>query len=152
VPDNAYCADVADWPEQDVALELGVLELVNQRRAEGANCGPEGSFGPAPPVGLAPGLICAARVHSLDMAVRGFFDHTNPDGESPFDRMGYAGYSYITAGENIARGQNSAAAVMDAWMNSPGHCRNIMSPDFAELGVGAISGSFHWTQVFGTPQ
>lgn len=154
VPDNAYCSDVAMWDAQHLALEDEILEIVNQVRAQGANCGSSGSFGPAGPMTMAPALRCAARVHSKDMADRNFFDHTNPSGESPFDRMGMAGYNFSTAGENIAAGNPTAAATMDQWMNSDGHCGNIMNPDFTEIGVGYYPGGQYghlWTQVFGRP-
>ena len=154
VPDNAYCQGVADWNPSYTALENQILEIVNQRRAEGANCGSAGSFGPAGPLSMNPALRCAARVHSKDMVDRNFFDHTNPSGESPFVRMGHAGYSYSTAGENIAAGNSTAAATMQQWMNSDGHCGNIMNPAFTEIGVGYYPGGQYghvWTQTFGAP-
>ncbi len=154
VPDNAYCMDVAQWEPQWAQLEQEILAIVNEVRAQGANCGSEGSFGPTQPLTMQPNLRCAARVHSKDMADRSFFDHTNPSGESPWDRMGQAGYSYSAAGENIAGGNGTAAATMDQWMNSDGHCANIMSPNFTEIGVGYYPGGqwgHLWTQAFGSP-
>ncbi|MEX1367988.1 MAG: CAP domain-containing protein [Nannocystaceae bacterium] len=153
VPDNPYCQEVADWNPGWVQLELDVLELVNEYRASGANCGSEGSFGPAPALTMNPALLCAARKHSKDMNDRMFFDHTNPSGESPWDRMGQAGYSYSAAGENIAGGSPDAAGTMNQWMNSDGHCANIMNPSFEEIGVGYHPGGqwgHLWTQAFGS--
>lgn len=152
VPDNAYCTDVAGWDPAWSQLEQQVLDLVNQYRASGYNCGSGGNFGPAGPLTMQPNLRCAARVHSKDMDERNFFDHTNPSGESPFDRMGMAGYSFSTAGENIAGGSPDAAGTMDQWMNSSGHCANIMNPSFTEIGVGYHPGGNWgtlWTQAFG---
>lgn len=152
VPDNAYCEEVATWDPSFAQLELDVLAIVNQVRAQGANCGSEGSFGAAPPLTMHPALRCAARKHSKDMNDRMFFDHTNPSGESPWDRMEQAGYSYSAAGENIAGGSPDAAGTMDQWMNSDGHCANIMNPNFAEIGVGYYPGGEWgtlWTQAFG---
>lgn len=154
VPDNAYCSGVADWDPAWTDLENEILVIANQRRAEGANCGSEGSFGPAGPLTANPALRCAARVHSQDMVDRNFFDHTNPSGESPFQRMGEAGYQYSTAGENIAAGNSTAAATMQQWMDSDGHCSNIMNGSFTELGVGYYPGGQYghvWTQNFGAP-
>jgi uncharacterized protein YkwD len=154
VPDNAYCDEVASWDPQWAQLEVEILAIVNEVRGQGANCGSAGSFGPAGPVSMQPALRCAARKHSKDMADRNFFDHTNPSGESPWDRMGQAGYSYSTAGENIAAGNSTASATMDQWMNSDGHCGNIMNPDFDEIGVGYYPGGQYghlWTQAFGSP-
>jgi uncharacterized protein YkwD len=152
VPSNAYCDPVASWDTAMVEFEEDVLVLVNEARAAGATCGSQ-SFGAASPLTMNPALRCAARVHSKDMSDRSFFDHTNPDGEDPFVRMDRAGYSYFTAGENIAAGQSSPQEVMAGWMDSPGHCSNIMNPDFTEIGVGTFEGPgqfrFLWTQTFG---
>ncbi|MFJ6655247.1 sigma-70 family RNA polymerase sigma factor [Streptomyces sp. NPDC091377] len=119
-----------------------VLELVNAERAE-AGCSPVRQNGT---------LATAAQRHSADMAARDFFDHTNPDGADPGDRMTAAGYRWSTYAENIARGQQSAAAVMDGWMNSPGHRANILNCSVKEMGLGVHEGSGGpwWTQVFGT--
>ena len=86
------------------------------------------------------------------MVDRDFFSHVNPDGDLPWDRMEFAGYNWSAAGENIAGGQNSPAAVVNAWMNSDGHCANIMNPNFEDIGVGYYPGGdygHYWTQVFG---
>jgi len=152
VPDNAYCTNVTSWDQGWSQLEQDVLDLVNEVRATGYNCGSGGNFGPAGPLTMQPNLRCAARVHSKDMDERNFFDHTNPSGESPFDRMGMAGYSFSTAGENIAGGSPDAAGTMDQWLNSSGHCANIMNPSFTEIGVGYHPGGNWgtlWTQKFG---
>ncbi len=154
VPDNGYCADVADWNPGWTQLEVEILAIVNQRRSEGADCGTAGSFGPAGPLTMNPALRCAARVHSQDMVDRSFFAHDNPSGESPFDRMGLAGYDYSSAGENIAAGNSTAADTMQQWMDSDGHCGNIMNDGFTELGVGYYPGGQYghvWTQAFGRP-
>lgn len=155
VPGTEYCAAVADWSEAESLFEDEVLVLVNERRAGGASCGGQ-SFGAAGPLTMDATLRCAARVHSLDMVTRGFFDHANPDGEDPFDRMERAGYRFSTAGENIAAGQPTPEAVVQGWMESPGHCGNIMNADYTELGVGyvrtdAAQFPHYWTQVFGRP-
>jgi uncharacterized protein YkwD len=97
------------------------------------------------------GLTFVAIGHSEDMAERGFFDHINPDGEQPWDRMNGAGVTgWKAAGENIAAGYPTAAAVTDGWMNSPGHRANIMNPEFNCVGVGVYEhqGRLYWTQLF----
>jgi uncharacterized protein YkwD len=149
IPSSEYCDPVVEWSVDLSVVEGEIVEIVNERRAQGADCGPEGSFGAADPLAVHGALHCAARVHSLDMLEREFFDHVNPDGETPFDRMARAGYAYTAAAENIAQGQISADEVMSSWMSSPGHCRNIMDPHFTEIGVGVADGA-HWTQTFGT--
>lgn len=154
VPDGVpYCDPAKLWEPAWKKLEEDVLVIVNEKRAQGADCGSEGVFGPAGPLTMHPALRCAARMHSKDMADRDFFDHTNPDGDSPWDRMGKTGYgAYTNAGENIAAGSPTAAGTMDQWMNSDGHCANIMNPDFEHIGVGYYPGGQYghlWTQVFG---
>ncbi|MFF6777101.1 sigma-70 family RNA polymerase sigma factor [Streptomyces sp. NPDC012637] len=117
-----------------------VIELANAERAK-AGCGPltEHSL-----------LTRAAQGHSDDMAARDFFDHTNPDGADPGDRVTAAGYRWSTYGENIAKGQRTPADVMEAWMNSPGHRANILNCSFKEIGIGIhTAGGPYWTQVFG---
>ncbi|NDU77667.1 RNA polymerase, partial [Actinomadura sp. DSM 109109] len=96
-------------------------------------------------------LQAAAQGHSADMVARGFFDHTNPSGKDPGDRITAAGYRWSTYGENIAAGQRTPAAVVSAWMNSPGHRANILNCRFKNIGVGVAlkSGSPYWTQNFG---
>ncbi|WP_151483833.1 CAP domain-containing protein [Streptomyces albicerus] len=120
--------------------EAEVLALVNEERAK-AGCSP---------VTASSSLAALAQDFSEDMAARGFFDHTDPSGASPWDRAAKLGITNL-GGENIARGQADAAAVMEAWMNSPGHRANILNCDFKTLGVGAhfASGGPWWTQDFG---
>ncbi|MFD0901822.1 CAP domain-containing protein [Actinomadura sediminis] len=117
-----------------------VVALVNEARA-GKGCGPVRGNAL---------LDRAARGHSADMAARGFFDHTDPDGDGPGDRIRSAGYRWSTYGENIAKGQPSPERVMESWMNSPGHRANILNCAFDEIGVGVVeAGGPYWTQVFG---
>ncbi|WP_432138943.1 CAP domain-containing protein [Streptomyces sp. bgisy154] len=124
--------------EDQAAAE--VLRLVNEERAK-VGCSA---------VSANSALAQLAQAFSEDMAARGFFDHTDPDGNTPWDRAEKAGVSGM-GGENIARGQADAAAVMEAWMNSPGHRANILNCDFKTLGVGVHfgSGGPWWTQDFG---
>ncbi|MGW8887510.1 sigma-70 family RNA polymerase sigma factor [Streptomyces sp. NPDC055749] len=97
-------------------------------------------------------LATAASRHSADMAARDYFSHTAPDGSDPGDRITAAGYRWSTYGENIAKGQRTAADVMDSWMKSPGHRANILNCSFKEIGVGVkdTSAGPVWTQNFGT--
>ncbi|MEU9060500.1 CAP domain-containing protein [Streptomyces sp. NPDC048430] len=117
-----------------------VLTLVNQERAK-VGCSP---------VTTSASLTALAQDFSEDMAARDFFGHTDPDGATPWDRAAAAGVQSL-GGENIARGQADAQAVMDAWMNSDGHRANILNCDYKTLGVGVHlgSGGPWWTQDFG---
>jgi len=151
VPDTEHCAPVSDWPEEWADLEQAVLELTNVARAEGANCGGE-DYPPVEPLTMHPQLRCSARLHSQDMATHEYFEHTTPDGVDFAQRVEAAGYEWMVVGENIAMGATTAEDVIDGWLNSPGHCTNIMAEDFEELGVGhdptGAVGTL-WTQNFG---
>jgi uncharacterized protein YkwD len=153
VPAIEHCAPVADWDPAWVAFEDEVLRLVNENRAMGWNCDAEGEFGPAGPLTTQPNLRCAARLHSQDMDMRDYFAHDNPDGDGPSERMDAAMYMGGTWGENIAMGQRTPEQVVSGWMESDGHCANIMRPQFTEIGVGFFQGAdrsaFYWTQNFG---
>ncbi|MEU6810620.1 CAP domain-containing protein [Streptomyces sp. NPDC046831] len=122
------------------AAEAEVLRLVNEERAKAGLA----------PVSASSALTDLAEDFSQAMATQDFFDHTDPSGASPWDRAAKAGVTGL-GGENIARGQADAAAVMEAWMNSPGHRANILNPDFKTLGVGVHlgPGGPWWTQDFG---
>ncbi|MEU9577131.1 CAP domain-containing protein [Streptomyces chilikensis] len=125
---------------REEAARAQVLQLVNQERSA-AGCSPVKADGE---------LVELADDFSRAMAEQGFFDHTDPSGATPWDRAEAAGVSNL-GGENIARGQADAAAVMEAWMNSDGHRANILNCDFKSLGVGVhfASGGPWWTQAFG---
>ncbi|MFH8613562.1 CAP domain-containing protein [Streptomyces sp. NPDC017979] len=124
----------------ETKLESQVLALVNQERAK-VGCSP---------VQYDAALAKLAGNFSSDMAKRGFFSHTDPDGDTPWDRAEQAGVKNLAA-ENIARGQADAAAVMESWMNSDGHRANILNCDYKTLGVGVHlgDGGPWWTQNFG---
>lgn len=143
-----------EWPQEWVDQEQEVLRLVNIQRTIGAVCGDRPMGGGAPLLEMDEVLRGTARAHSRDMAKRGFFDHVNPGGKDPFDRIAAAGFTGAEPwGENIAGGQPTAASVVDDWMHSPGHCENIMEPQFRVLGVGLYveQGTelvLYWTQNF----
>ncbi|MGB7604625.1 MAG: SafA/ExsA family spore coat assembly protein [Lutisporaceae bacterium] len=95
-----------------------------------------------------------ARYKSADMANKNYFSHTSPTYGSPFRMMESFGIRYSSAGENIAMGQRTPQEVMNAWMNSPGHRANILSPSYTQIGVGLAknqSGKAYWTQMFIKP-
>lgn len=99
-------------------------------------------------------LSRVARYKSQDMINKGYFSHTSPTFGSPFKMMEDFGIRFVAAGENIAYGQNTPAEVMNAWMNSPGHRSNILSPTYTQIGVGLARdryGRCYWTQMFIKP-
>ncbi|WP_193224695.1 SafA/ExsA family spore coat assembly protein [Bacillus sp. B1-b2] len=93
-------------------------------------------------------LSRVARDKSMDMSQKNYFSHTSPTYGSPFDMMRAYGVSYKSAGENIAQGQTTAQAVVNAWMNSSGHRANILSGSFTQIGVGYYGSGNYWTQMF----
>ena len=158
VPATPACMAVSMWSAEWTAFEQEVLKLVNENRAKGWNCDTEGQKPAAGPLTMEPTLRCSARLHSKDMADRMFFAHDNPDGKNPGARMTAAGYSGRTWGENIAKGQTTPAQVVAGWMDSDGHCSNIMNASFNLIGVGYFAGmssnprfnsELYWTQNFG---
>lgn len=120
-----------------------VVNLVNAERAK-AGCGA---------LSIDDKLMTAAQRHSQDQADHRNMSHTGSDGSDAGDRLDRVGYSWRTYGENVAWNQKTPAAVMDAWMNSPGHRANILNCAFTEIGVGvASSNGPYWTQVFAAPR
>ena len=93
-------------------------------------------------------LCSYARVKSQDMHDSGYFSHTSPNYGSPFDMMKQFGVTYAHAGENIAMGYSTPAAVVEAWMNSEGHRANILSASYTQIGVGYVPDGGYWTQWF----
>lgn len=147
-----------DTPEAGLTLaqiQQQVFDLTNQARRTARTCGTK-SYPAVPALKRNAKLDTAAVKHSVDMANNNYFDHKGLDGSQPWDRMKREGYNYGYAGENIAAGNSTAAATVDQWLKSAGHCANIMSPNFKEIGIGygAKSGSkytYYWTQNFGSP-
>ena len=132
------------------------LQLVNEVRARGARCG-QRSFGPAPPVRLSDTLAGVAFGHADDMAKHNYFEHEDRTGRSPADRVRAVGYQEKLVGENIAYGPKSADEVVQGWLESPGHCENIMDPRFAEMGIAFAAGQssrrgLFWVQLLVAPK
>lgn len=99
-------------------------------------------------------LSRVARYKSQDMINKNYFSHQSPTYGSPFNMMETFGIRFSAAGENIAYGQRTPAEVVNAWMNSPGHRANILSPSYTQIGVGLAkksNGTPYWTQMFIKP-
>ncbi|WP_309617585.1 CAP domain-containing protein [Salinibacterium sp.] len=117
-----------------------VVVLANQKRAE-VGCGP---------VSDDSAFAAVAHAHAVDMSERNYFDHTTPEGVTPWDRAGAAGLD--ARGENIAAVSPTSAGVIEAWMGSPGHRDNMLNCEHTKLGVGVyLTGphSPYWVQLFG---
>ncbi|MCE8024843.1 MULTISPECIES: CAP domain-containing protein [Halomonadaceae] len=149
-------ADTASAECELSADQREMLERVNDARSEGRQCGDE-EFSAADPLEWNCHLAEAALDHSRNMAEEEFFDHTGPDDRGVTARVSDTGYVWQAVGENIAAGQAEVERVMQGWLESPGHCANIMSGDFSEMGAAshAAEGSRYspfWTQVFAHPR
>ena len=141
---------------QAPVLATRVLQLINEVRARGTRCG-ERSFAPAPPVKLSATLAGVAFGHAADMARHNYFEHKDLAGRSPAERVRAVGYQEKLVGENIAYGPKSAEEVMRGWLDSPGHCENIMDPRFAEMGIAYAAGrdsrrGLYWVQLLADPR
>jgi uncharacterized protein YkwD len=141
---------------EPAAQAARVLELVNAARAEERKCGHQ-SFAPAPALTPSAVLAAAAAAHAHDMAEHAELTHTGSDGSKPADRITRAGYEWRASGENVAAGQRDADAVVAVWLESPGHCANIMEPNFTEVGVAFVqvpgaNPNIYWAQSFATPR
>ncbi|MCA1053781.1 SafA/ExsA family spore coat assembly protein [Rossellomorea aquimaris] len=138
-PGQSIAIPGVDQTAQNYTYE--VVRLVNAERAK---------------VGLSPlkenwELSRVAKYKSQDMIDKNYFSHTSPTYGSPFQMMKDFGISYQAAGENIAAGQRTPSEVVEAWMNSEGHRKNILSPTYTEIGVGYVKGGsygHYWTQMF----
>lgn len=121
-----------------LAFESEVVSLVNGIRAQ---------YGLSA-LTINQDLCQVARYKSQDMAEKGYFAHESPTYGSPFQMMQSFGISYRTAGENIAYGQRTPEAVVNAWMNSSGHRANILNSSYTQIGVGFYASGYYWTQMF----
>ncbi|MFN5048472.1 CAP domain-containing protein [Roseateles sp.] len=161
VPGPAADSGLSSAQQCELAdFQAELLRLVNERRARGAVCGTQ-SLPAAPALGWKASLAQGAARHSQDMVDKSFFSHTGSDGSSAGQRISAAGYSWSRWGENIAYGYTSSAAVVEGWMKSEGHCRNIMNAAFTEMGLACVRQSqsnsassvrWAWTQVLATPR
>jgi uncharacterized YkwD family protein len=144
VPASQETIEKIDTAAPQGNYESQVIDLVNKERSA---------------QGLAPlkynsQLAKVAAAKASDMRDNNYFSHTSPTYGSPFDMMKSFGIKYNAAGENIAKGYRTPKAVMDGWMNSPGHKANILNGNFTEIGVGYVtdsSGSGYWVQMFIRP-
>lgn len=152
------CRDPSTWPKAWADFEAEVILLANERRAEGASCG-NTEYPATTPLVTDDAAREAARCHSLDMASNNFFEHTSSNGDELPDRAAEAGFEAGTQGENIGAALSSPTKVIENWMGSPEHCKNIMRESFTRVGVGLVSGNdaglstqynMYWTMNLGS--
>lgn len=140
-PNWIYPGQVLTIPQEDslvLEYESEVIRLINEIRVQN---------------GLKPltenwELSRVARYKSQDMVDNRYFSHTSPVYGSPFQMIRNFGLSFRSAGENIAYGQRTPQAVVNAWMNSSGHRANILNASYTQIGVGYVASGHYWTQMF----
>ncbi len=134
-------------------MRIAMLDAINQSRANARQCG--SSHWPAVAALVWDSrLTAAANAHSTDMANNNFFSHTGSDGLSAAERATQAGFAWRALGENIASGQQNVTQVHESWLQSPGHCNNIMAEQFNAVGASCVQQTVspfatYWTVVFG---
>jgi len=147
------------WPERDFFARqiAGLADLGAVRTAMLAQVNAARRAAGRPPLAADPHLDAAAQEHAQDMVTRAYYDHDTPDGLTPRRRVEATGYLAHKVGENIAEGQFSVDEVMSGWLGSSGHRRNVLDPEFTDLGVGLAVGRFEdrlrilWVQEFAVP-
>jgi uncharacterized protein YkwD len=159
VADPVDCSVSGDgyWSAGWASIECEVLDETNYRRSLGADCGTEGVWPSAGPLTMNANLRYAARIHTDWMASVDDLSHDSPGGpigDDLSERVDASGYNWVAIAENIAAGYSSPQDVLDGWMSSDGHCRNIMNSNYDEIGIGYVYDSsttydHWWTQDFG---
>ena len=146
-------ADGAPLPTPDDAALLDhVFEHLNAIRARGGRCG-GAEYPPGAPLTRSAALDQAARAHAEDMARNSFLAHTGSDGSNPGERVSRTGYHWEAVAENVASGQTSADDIAATWLESPGHCANLMDAKYAETGIAYALNpgdgrDIYWVQVY----
>lgn len=145
-------------PASQDAASVGreVLKLVNAARAHPRTCGSR-KLAAAPALKAAPLLDRAALTHAKDMTRHSLFEHQGSDGSTPAQRVTAAGYRWRTVAENIAAGARDAKTVVQGWIDSPGHCANLMGAQYTEMGIAYAvdpnsDAGIYWAQVFASPR
>jgi uncharacterized protein YkwD len=169
--DNSVAIAGVEHRQIDISVqEQELLDAINKARSVKRDCYPDddsrGVVGPSPKLYWNDELYASALEHSTDLAMSDTFSHYGSgteyditgNGEPSifYERIVANGYSnYYSVGENIAGGQETLDEVMYAWLNSPGHCENIMNPNYTEVGVAIVTEAdstygIYWTQNFGS--
>ena len=133
-----------------------MLSRINAARGQSRQCGDQ-NFKAVELLTWSCKLETAAQQHSQDMAENDYFSHTDPSGVGIEQRISNQDYRWQAVGENIAAGHTSISAVVNGWLESPGHCQNIMNATFTEMGMAKANEpdsrySTYWTQTLGNPR
>lgn len=151
---NDLVEDQIQNASEQQAMAIEAIRLTNEARNQRRQCGDQ-TYDAVGALAWNEQLAEAALAHSVDMAARNYFDHTSPDGENPGARVAETGYDARTWGENIAAGYATIEQAIAGWLNSPGHCANIMNGNFNEFAVMSAQSpnsayGTYWTMVLGS--
>ena len=138
------------------AVAHRVRQLINGARTRGRRCGSK-SFYATRPLQQVLALDHAALAHAREMAAHSYLGHQARDGSMPAQRVMRVGYAWSAVAENVAAGQPSAEEVVTTWLESPGHCANLMNPRYTETGIAfavdkASAKGIYWAQLYATPK
>jgi uncharacterized protein YkwD len=137
-------------------FQQDLLNRINQARAIGRMCGTT-FYKAAEAINWNARLFDAAAAHAGDMAANNYFSHVSLDGRTFSQRISAASYTWSAVGENIAAGQSTPEQVMAGWLDSPGHCQNIMNPSYTEVAVSCVRNEEslykrYWAMELGRPK
>ncbi len=146
----------APVPDDAPAVGQRVLQLTNEARSQARRCGRK-KFPATTPLQQVADLDHAALAHAREMAAHSYLGHQSRDGSMPDDRATRAGYVWSAVAENVAAGQPSAEEVVNTWLESPGHCANLMDPRYTDTGIAfavdkASDKGIYWAQLYATPK
>jgi uncharacterized protein YkwD len=132
------------------------MNRINLARANSRMCG-DTYYSAAGPLAWNDKLFAAGVGHATDMASKNYFSHVSQDGRTFDQRISATGYVWNAVGENIAAGQTTLDQVMNDWLNSPGHCANVMNDNYSEVGVTCVTNSTstykkYWAMELGHPR
>ena len=154
-PVSAECSDLDHHSPRDnrgvLACEIEpklqtLLDLHNTSRTEGVKCS-KGKARSALKLRWNCSLAAASKRHAIDMFEHNTDEHTGGDGSTIGTRALDEGYMWTSIGENIAQGFDTSESVYQAWLASPGHCKNIRNRDYQDIGAAEVGGN--WVVVFG---
>ncbi len=157
-PEIPYCDPARDWPEAWALTETRAVELIEDLRQRGADCGENGRAAAAPSLRRSGALTCAARIHAIAMAEQQHVGHTTPDEVDTAQRLDAVDYGGAVL-EHLAAGPLDAdEAVLGVWRPSDHHCSNLMSRAHIDVGVGFVGGTeagseyeTYWVLMLGNP-
>lgn len=141
--------EVEDFSLEMSDFERETLDLINEFRAEENNCGGE-IMAIAEPLQWHPNLDAAAEAHAVDMYDNNVLTHTGSDGSTLGERLTRANYIASRWGENVAKGPQTPAQAVEAFKNSPAHCKVMSSPNYKQVGIAKMGD--YWVFDFGTLQ